>query len=72
MKLELTVDRIEDERVVLIDQDQNVFVWPKNVLGEGTHEGQLLIVELKDPGHKEAKESKASAKDILNEVLNLD
>lgn len=72
MKLELTVDRIEDERVVLIDQDQNIFVWPKNVLGEGTHEGQLLIVELKDPSHKEAKESDASAKDILNEVLNLD
>lgn len=72
MKLELTVDRIEGERVVLIDQDQNVFVWPKNVLGDGVHEGQLLIVELKDPSHKETKESNNSAKDILNEVLNLD
>ena len=42
------------------------------VLGEGTHEGQLLIVELKDPSHKEIKESNVSAKDILNEVLDLD
>ena len=72
MKLELTVDRIEGERVVLIDQDQNVFVWPKKVLGDGTHEGQLLVVELKDPSHKEIKESNVSAKDILNEVLDLD
>ncbi len=72
MKLELTVDRIEGERVVLIDQEQNIFVWPKKVLGEGIYEGQLLVVELRDPRQKETKESQISAKEILNEVLNLD
>jgi len=72
MKLELTIDRLEGERVVLIDQDQNVFVWPKNVLGKNVHEGKLLVVELRDPSDKEKNESVASAKDILNEVLDLD
>ena len=71
MKLELTVDRIEGERVVLIDQDQNIFVWPKSVLGETVREGQLLLVELRDPSRQEDKEKEVSAKDILNEVLNL-
>lgn len=71
MQLELSVDRIEGERVVLIDQEQNIFVWPKNKVPAPVHEGQILLLEIKD-GADKTKDSPASAKDILNEVLNLD
>jgi hypothetical protein len=70
MKLELAVDRIEGDRVVLIDQDQNVYVWPKKVLPDGLHEGQLLMVELSDAAKSETGAN--TAKDILNEILKLE
>ncbi len=72
MKLELAVDRIEEERVVLIDQDQNIFVWPKKVLPDAIHEGQLIFVELSDSPTADTDNKQESAKDILNEILKLD
>ena len=71
MKLELAVDRIEGDRVVLIDQDQNVYVWPKKVLAADLHEGQVIFLEMSGPGKKD-QATKDTAKDILNEILKLD
>lgn len=72
MKLELAVDRIEGDRVVLIDQDQNIFVWPKVVLPKNLHEGQLIFVDLNDPLQNKEAQSLDTAKDILNEIFKLD
>lgn len=72
MKLELSIDRIEGDRVVLIDQDQNVFVWPKKVLSKNIAEGQVIFLEMKDAQENNSEESNETAKDILNEILTLD
>jgi hypothetical protein len=72
MRLELAVDRIEGDRVVLIDQDQNVFVWPKKVLSKNIAEGQVIFLEMKDAQENNSDESNETAKDILNEILTLD
>lgn len=72
MQLELSVDRIEEERVVLIDQDQNIFVWPKSVLPD-VHEGQLVFLDISfNERDKDHRAPNVAAKDILNEILQIE
>lgn len=73
MQLELAVDRIEEEKVVLIDQDQRVYVWPKETL-PAAYEGQVIFLDVNTSsrGGKKTREDQALAKDILNEILRIE
>ena len=69
MKINLTIDRFEGDKVVLKTDDNNTIVWPKNKLPENIHEGQVLVFSICDDKEAE-KNGKQQAKDILNEILN--
>lgn len=71
MKIKLTVDRYEGEKVVLKTEDNQTVVWPKNKLPEEINEGAVLIFEINHSSVAE-KENKELAKEILNEILNLE
>jgi|GEM_PF-2390181 len=72
MKLELVVDKIEADRVILLDQEQRVFVWPRQILPRDAHEGQMIFAVIGDSPQQLAADCQNSPKDILNEILNLE
>ena len=67
MRINLTIDRFEGDKVILKTKDNETIVWPKNKLPENIHEGQVLTVSV---GNEKNDNSKQLAKDILNEILN--
>ena len=68
MRINLTIDRFEGEKVILKTKDNETIVWPKNKLPENIHEGQVLAVSIGN--EKPDNNNKQLAKDILNEILN--
>ena len=71
MKLELTLDRLEGDKAVLLTKERETIIWPQNKLPAGAREGHVLVVEISDSREAQAKQNQ-TAKDILNEVLRLD
>lgn len=71
LNFELTIDRIEDNKVVLLTQDQETIVWPKSKLPAEVKEGETLYFSIKGLHDKDEGE-KSQAKDILNEILNIE
>lgn len=68
MNIKLTLDRVEEDKAVLIAASGEQIIWPKNKLPEGAHEGVVLNFDIKTDA--EAEEAKRrTAKDILNEIL---
>lgn len=70
MELTVTVDRFEGDKAVLKTNDGEIIVWPKNKLPEDSREGMILNINVKT-NVEARKKINESAKDILNEILNV-
>lgn len=71
MEIILIIDRIEGEQVVLKTTDNTTITWPKNKLPDNIHEGESLSFQINHEEETEGKNKKL-AKDLLNEILNVD
>lgn len=69
MQIKLTIDRFENDQAVLISQNGQTIVWPKNQLPAGVREGMALNFEILEDQEREKKDRQA-AKNILNEIIN--
>lgn len=70
MNLKLTIDRFEEKNAVLLTEDGDLIVWPKNKLPEGTAEGAVLKFSILR-SEEEEKEKRELAKEILNEIMDI-
>ena len=71
MNIQLTIDRFENEKAVLKFDSGETLVWPKSKLPENIKEGDVLKINI--DSDSEATDSKhGEAKEILNELLNVD
>ncbi len=68
MLIELTVDRLEEDKAVLAAKDGTVIIWPKDKLPENIHEGSVLCLDIQEAAERE-KQNKQTAKDIINEII---
>lgn len=66
MLIELTIDRIEGDKVVLLTKDKETVIWPISKLPGEKKEGDELYFKIVDS----RGEDKNLAKDILNEILD--
>ena len=71
MNIELTIDRIENDQVVLKTNDNQSIIWPTDKLPTNAVEGMVLNFSLVAKNKKE-QDGKRLAKDILNEILDTD
>ena len=71
MVIELKIDRFENDKAILLSDDNDTIIWPRGKLPKDAKEGSLIAFSLNDDQTK-AKESKELAKDILNEILDVD
>jgi hypothetical protein len=71
MKLNITIDRMENDNAVLKTNDNKTIIWPRHHLPEGSREGSVLIFDI-NSSHEEEKEQKQRVKDILNEILDIE
>ncbi|MFH1661897.1 MAG: DUF3006 domain-containing protein [Candidatus Falkowbacteria bacterium] len=71
MNIKLTIDRFEGDKTVLITEDGQSIIWPKDKLPEKIHEGMILNFEINTDSDAEEKNKKL-AKDILNEILDVE
>ena len=71
MILKLIVDRFEGDKGVLKTEDNQTIVWPKNKLPINSKEGEVLLFVITN-SKEEEKSSKQLAKDILNEILDVE
>lgn len=69
MLIKFTIDRFEGEQAVLVAEDGQAIVWPKNKLPQNAREGAALNVEILEEAERE-KRDKQTAKDIINEIIN--
>lgn len=71
MTLELTIDRIEEEKAILKSDDGETIIWPKHLLPSSSKESSILVFNIH--GDKESEQEKKDlAKDILNELLDVE
>ena len=71
MKQQLTIDRFENTKAVLKTPEGETIVWPRKNLPDGAKEGSVLSFYITNNEGAE-KEKKDQAKDILNELLNIE
>jgi len=69
MIIKLTVDRVENDKVVLITSDGQTIIWPKSKLPDDIHDGSCLSFDIKEKGELE-KQSQQTAENIINEIIN--
>ncbi len=69
MRISAIIDRFEEDKAVLITEDQDVVIWPKNKLPDTAKEGLSLAIEITD-NLKQTDDKKRLAKEILNEILH--
>jgi len=69
MIVKLTIDRFENDKAVLINDNGQSVIWPADKLPADCHEGQALEFFISADLKTEAK-NRHLAKDILNEILN--
>lgn len=68
MLINLTVDRFEGDKAVLVANDGLTIVWPKNKLPAEAHEGSVLSFDITETAERE-KRDKQTAKDLINEII---
>lgn len=71
MKFELTIDRFEENKAVLRSEYNETIIWPREKLPADAKEGTILAVTITDNSEAEGEKNNL-AKDILNEILNVD
>lgn len=69
MTIKLTLDRFEGDKAVLITDDGQAIIWPKNKLPGNLRDGSALSFDVMETKEREQKD-KQTAKDILNEIIN--
>ncbi len=70
MKVSFTVERIEEDKVVLVDDNHNVVNWPKDKLPpQLIKEGEVISFYVN--GNVDSFSDQEQAKAILNEILNI-
>jgi len=70
MIIELKIEKLEEDKAILKSEDNDVVIWPRHKLPSGAKEGSLLAFAIKS-GEQDA-ENKEIAKDILNEILDVE
>jgi len=68
MRIDLTVDRFEEDAAVLVAADGTAIVWPKDKLPANLAEGSALNFEILKDKEREKKD-RQTAKDIINEII---
>ncbi len=71
MNIKLTIDRFEEDKVVLKTDDNQTIIWPKNKLPAEAREGAVITFNIITDA-KEEKNKQEQAKEILNEILSVD
>lgn len=71
MIIQLTLDRFEQDKAVLKAADSTTIIWPKDKLPADSREGQILNFSI-DENPAAGQNQKKLAKDILNEILNVE
>ena len=69
MILKFTIDRFEEDKAVLVDENGQSIIWPGDKLPSNLHEGSALIFEINEEAEREKKD-RQQAKDIINEIIN--
>jgi hypothetical protein len=69
MNITLTIDRFENDKAILITQEGESILWPKNKLPNGLKEGSLIYFNIFND-EEGFKNKNQAAKDILNEILD--
>lgn len=67
--IKATVDRIEENKAVILSDDGQTLLWPIENLPEDTSEGTVVYINLTKSEIGE-QERENLAKDILNEIMN--
>ncbi len=68
-KTELTLDRIEGDKAILMNEDDEETVLDRKMLPKAVNEGDVLVLTLATD-EAETKGRDQKAKDLLNEILN--
>ena len=72
MKIEVTIDRFEGTKAVLLyGEDGTSINWPKELLPEGLQEGDVLTINLKKDGkatQKALKQTENLLRDLLQQA----
>jgi hypothetical protein len=66
---EFVLDRFEEDKAVLILDEQEI-ILPKTLLPKEAKEGEALVLTIAT-NEAETKRREATAKEILNEILNI-
>ncbi|MBI2459246.1 MAG: DUF3006 domain-containing protein [Parcubacteria group bacterium] len=66
--IELTVDRFEEDKAILVANDGAAISWPKNKLPAEIHEGSALSFDIAEAAERE-KRDRQTAKDLINEII---
>lgn len=70
MNITLTVDRFEGDQAILVTDERESILWPKNKLPPEIKEGAVINFII--GGNEQTEESRRqAAKDILNEILEV-
>jgi hypothetical protein len=67
--VELKVEKFENDKVILLTEDNDKIVWPRRQLPPEVKEGSLIAFAINDQATK--PDNKELAKDILNELLDV-
>ena len=67
MVIELKIDKLEEDKAILKSEDNDVVIWPRGKLPKDIKEGTLLAFAINS-----GEEGKEMAKDILNEILDVE
>lgn len=68
--IHLTLDRFEEESAVLLDENDEKIIIPRDFLPKDALDGSAIVATFAtDEAHTRSQERKA--KEILNEILNL-
>lgn len=62
MEFYLIYKKQESDKIILEDEKNNIFYWPKSKLPENIKEGEKIKISINQP----------SAKELLNEILRKD
>jgi hypothetical protein len=69
MKIEVTIDRFEGTKAVLLYGEDGMCInWPRELLPEGLQEGDVLSINLKKDG-KATQKAMKQTENLLRELL---
>jgi hypothetical protein len=70
MEIKLSVKELNDKEAILKFEDGQIVSWPTTRLPKEIKPGEILTFVIRDGGSD--KEPEQLAKDLLNEILNIE